>query len=154
MRWSYCFEGTFITQDGALFVVPAAARRRMPKLPAPGRNLENWMLGALFETNLDPLLRLARTPRNPSTPVAMGRPMRAQTAPPSQPPPPSEDLRSEYSRLSGIVGSRPLREGFKMTRRSPEQGATRFRFDCLLLMGEGVFMEPGRKVRQHSLLYT
>lgn len=74
-RSSYCFEGTFITQDGALFVVPPATRRRRPKFPAPGRNIENWMLRGLFETDMNPLLQLAHTPRIPSTPVAMGCPV-------------------------------------------------------------------------------
>lgn len=82
----YCFEGTFVTQDGALFVVPPALRRWRPTFPAPGRNLENWMLGALFATDLNPLLRLANTPRNPATtvdvPVAVDCPVRAQTPEP------------------------------------------------------------------------
>eukprot|EP00903_Cladosiphon_okamuranus_P020866 g19162.t1 len=140
-KYSYRFEGTFITQDGALYMVPPASRRRRPTFPTPGHNIENWMLRVLFQTDLNPLRRLEITPRNPSTPVAIGYPMRAQG-----PPPPMGDLRSEYSRLTDLVGGRPLLCDGRVTRRSPEQGADRFRFDCLLLMGEAAYMEPGRKV--------
>eukprot|EP00752_Nemacystus_decipiens_P003476 g3211.t1 len=144
-RHASCFEGTFITQDGAQFVVPPAARRPGPTFSGPGRLVEHWMLHALFETDVDPLRSLAQAPRNLSTPVAAGRPLRARTSP--SPLPSSGDLRSEYSRLSGMVGSRPLRQGVRVTRRPREQGGARFRFDCLLLVGGGACTEPpGRKV--------
>lgn len=50
---SYNYQGTFITRDGTLFVVPPAVPRESAA-PETGREIEKRMLSVLFSKNLNP----------------------------------------------------------------------------------------------------
>lgn len=102
----HSYEGTFITSDGALFVLPPTGGRSMA--PATGRKIEKRMLSVLFANNV-----------NPKANPAVAR--RCETP---------KGLRSEFLRMVKTVPARPVSE----TRSNPEQNAANRRFDCLLLM--------------------
>lgn len=129
MQYSYCYEGTFVTRAGALFVVPPAARRRNAKLPAPGRSIENFMLQMLYDLHLDPQ---GLTGRRYSLRFRVTNLNEAQS---------SQDRKALYHKYDSTSTQMPG------TRSSPAAtGASSHRYDCLLLLGAGIHSEATRRV--------
>lgn len=128
----YHYEGTFVTRDGAIFVVPPPTVRRDPNLPPPGRSIENFMLRVLYDSNLDPRGTMAARSSTMHD-AAVTRRNAAHL---------SQDLKGAYYRFARVSGAG------QGTRSAPEgPGASSHRFDCLLLMGADVDAEATRRVR-------
>ncbi|CAN0300691.1 unnamed protein product [Scytosiphon promiscuus] len=129
MQYSDCYEGTFVTRDGALFVVPPATRRRNPKLPAPGRSIENFMLRVLYDSDLDPQGSTGRV-RNPMLCFASRH--ETQT---------TQDRKELYHKFASSWSRPPG------TRSAPGgPGTSQHRFECLLLSTAGTHSEATTRV--------
>ncbi|CAM9766363.1 unnamed protein product, partial [Ectocarpus fasciculatus] len=123
--------GTFVTRDGAVFVVPPATWR--PIAFRTTRKVEQRMLAVLYNTN--------RNPRDdPSVASSCQTP---------------DGLRAEFSKMAKAVPKKPLggacavRGAYRYLRAGTvdprlNQDAADYRYDCILLMDGKLAHGPNR----------
>lgn len=108
--WVNTFEGTFVTQDNALFVVPQMTEGEV--VPPLSRTIEQDVLCVLFAEGLDLL-------------ADGGVAARCRT---------TQGLKKEFNHLL-VKARRTVKKPLTSTTRRPQQNEHSPSFDCLLLVG-------------------
>ena len=117
--YSYTYQGTFVTRDGTIFVVPPAVPREYGA-PETGREIEKRMLSVLFSKNLNPGGGRGGGGGTPAADWCQARNG------------PKLDIFSTVR----AVATHPVR-GTAETRSCTEHDAADPRYDCLLLVRGG-----------------